>query len=272
MGLFSWLGGGGWDDDAGQKSEDYFDKAIEGYEDLKLPSIQSLTPEQVELLKYRDIQSNLQTEDPRLKLAQMQALKQLQNISQDGGMTDQMRFRLALANQNAAQQARGQRGALQQQMQSRGLGGSGLNLASQLGANQAAVQGRSMQGLGAAAEAERRALQALQGVSGLAGSIRGQDMQRKQALDAIRRFNASNRLSTRQANQAQQWAQNQARAQARQTDFRNRLGVQSGKSNIYGDQARYYGNKSDAAKKEGRKIFGSLLGTVGKIATRGENE
>jgi hypothetical protein len=199
----------------------------------------------------------------------MQALKRLQDISQAGGMTDQMKFRLALANQNAAQQARGQRGALQQQMQARGLGGSGLNLASQLGANQAAVQGRAMQGLGAAAEAERRALQTLQSGAGLAGNIRGQDMQRKQALDAIRRFNAANRMNTQQANMSQKWAQNKARAQARQADFRNRLGVQSGKSDIYGRQGTYYGRKSDEAKNRGRQLFGSLLETGVKAATGG---
>jgi hypothetical protein len=95
------------------------------------------------------------------------------------------------------------RGAIGQNMAARGVGGSGVEIASQLANQQGAANRNSMAGTQAAADARQRAIAALMGSANIAGNVRGQD-------SALAQFNASQRL--RQAQGVSGVQQNNAQA------------------------------------------------------------
>lgn len=146
------------------------------------------------------------SEDPRLKAAQMKALAGLQDVYNQGGLTAQDRARIAQINEQINQQEQAQRNAILQNARARGTAGSGLEYAQQLAAQQQGANTRAMQGVNTAAEANRRALEALQQSGQLGGQIRGQEYgmasDKARALDEIARFNA-NATSQNQASRAQ---------------------------------------------------------------------
>ena len=197
--------------------------------------------------------------DPDIRRAQMQALQRMQEVGQDG-MTAEDEFRMAQMQADIGARQRGAREALQQQMQARGIAGSGLELAAQLQNQQAMAQQENLRGLGLQAQAEQRALDAMMQGGQLAGQMRGQEFNeasaKAQAADAIARFNAQQAAATQAANVgaknaaamnaqnlALQRAKDEAAAlqqhqmnefqrqqylnQQRQQDYQNRLGEQA---------------------------------------------
>ena len=142
--------------------------------------------------------------DPSTREAQMRALASLENIGDAGGMTaiDEANMNRAL-NQSGSQ-ARGQREAVMQNMQARGLGGSGMELLAQLQANQAAQNQANQNSLDIAGMAQQRALDAIMQGGQMAGQMRGQDFEmearRAAAKDAINQFNATNLYGMNQNN------------------------------------------------------------------------
>jgi hypothetical protein len=120
------------------------------------------------------------------------ALAAMRNEAQSGGMSTADRMTQEAAANAAARQARGQQGALMQNFAARGQGGGGAELAARMQANQNLTEAQHGYAAQQAGEAQRRALQALQGWGGMAG-------QRAGAADAISRFNASQRGAKAQA-------------------------------------------------------------------------
>ena len=153
------------------------------------------------------------TTDQNLQNSQMQALGQLQSEGMSGGLTlqDQAANQDAINNSNAS--ARGRSGSIQDQMQQRGMGDSGLGLVAQMQNAQNANQTQAQSSLQAAADSRARALQAIQGAGGLAGQIQqqqyGQKANAAQAQDSINRFNTQNMQSVQERNVA---SQNRAQA------------------------------------------------------------
>lgn len=134
--------------------------------------------------------------DPQAMAAQRLALQRLQEDAATTGLTAPERAELGQAMDETAQYERGQRGAILQDAQARGVGGSGLELAQQLlsqqgGATRAAAFGRDA----AAAAAKRRALAGMQ-LGQFGGQLRGQGFEefgsKARAQDAINQFNAAN--------------------------------------------------------------------------------
>ena len=201
-------------------------KAYDAFASVKTPELASLqvqldkqvqqgtlTPEQaeVQLLKSNAF-NNIQT-DPSLGAAQHQALEGLQEVAGQGGMTaiDKARMQDITDEQNAT--ARGRLGAIQSNANERGVGGSGLELASALQNEQSAADRASKQGTDVAANAQARALQALQAsgqmASGMEAQQYGEQAQKAGSQNAIDKFNnqtlnANNLYNTQQANAAQQ--------------------------------------------------------------------
>jgi hypothetical protein len=163
----------------------------------------TLSPEEAQTIMLEQSSMNNITLDPKLKQAQMDALSQLQEIGSSGGLNAQSRARLAqIENQeNAAN--RGNREALMNRFAAQGMGGSGLEMASQLQNQQDSASRRSSRDLEIAALAEKQALDAIMQGGQLGGQMRGQDFSEQsqiaQANDAISRFNAQN--SQQQINQ-----------------------------------------------------------------------
>lgn len=146
--------------------------------------------------------ANVETGDvaPDMRGDQTAAIDYLQQLYSQGGMDPQAKAALAQAQQSNAARERMARGAIGQNAAARGVGGSGVEIASQLANQQGAANRNSSAGTAAAADARTRAIQALMGSASIAGNVRGQD-------SSLAQFNAAQRL--RQAGGvADQYGQN----------------------------------------------------------------
>lgn len=196
--------------------------------------VQGLRPD--ELAKVRaevgDSAFSSIVEPPEGRQAQMMALQRLQAMST--GEDPESAAEYARAQNEAAANERGVRMAALQRLAQRGAGAtSGLALAAQQDAAQASTQTASQRGLQVAADARRRALEALQMQGQMGTQLRQSDYQlqrdRASAQDAINRFNADARW--RQATgvydaRAQQ-ADRLAKAYEQQAQERERAGART---------------------------------------------
>jgi hypothetical protein len=199
--------------------------------------------------------------DPRMRQAQMEALQRLQGLSKEGyGLEDKAAIQGALNDQ--AMQERAQRQAVMQNMQARGMGGSGAELAQQLSAQQGGANRASQQTTDLAVEGRRRALEAMMQGAGLAGRMESQDFDRAsqiaQAKDAVNRFNTQNQVQRAYHN-------NDVVNQGLQYNNQGRQGVHSANSqgqnqfgqNRFQNQAQVSGvAANDAAARINQKVDG----------------
>lgn len=141
--------------------------------------------------------------DPRTKEAQFEALQKLQQSGRVG-LGAQERAAMAEAQDQAAREAEGQRQQILQQMQARGLGGSGAELAMQIAGQQSAANRSSLDALRVGSMASQRALEAARQSGAMAGDIERQQYQQQSDLaqnrDAIKRFNVQNQIQSQRAN------------------------------------------------------------------------
>jgi len=207
-----------------------------------------------------EIQTNTEfdkiREDVSLKDAQMRALGQIQQVAQEGGMTAIDRARLNDINAQINQQTQARRQAVMTQAQQRGQGGSGLMYANILGGEQAAAEAASRQGFDVAAEAQRRALDAMTGAGRLAGDIRGQEYQqaanRAQAQDRINAYN------TQLRNEMNKYANEVA-----QQNFRNRMAVTEGRTGARSAVAGQHQRKANQIRSQYQQAGTAIGGTAG---------
>ncbi len=151
-------------------------------------------------------------ENPELAKAQMGALESLSTRGKTG-LTAEDRAALNQVRSEVQRDSQAKQGQILQQMQARGLGGSGAELLAQLSSAQAGDDRASMEGDNIAAQASRNALEAMVQGGQLAGNIRGQDFDvnrtRAAAEDEVNRFNVQNAIGRQtrnvgMGNQAQQ--------------------------------------------------------------------
>lgn len=220
--------------------------AVRTLEAVELPELQKLALERLSVVgDPRDFIERLQdTElqevktDPTLQEAQRKALAQVQDIADRGGLSEGDEARLRQIQREEAIRERGQRQAITQAAQSRGVAGSGLELAQQLASQQGAAERSSQRDLGVAQQAQDRALQSILQSGQLAGQIRGQEFGEQaraaEAQDIINRFNvaARSQAGIQALGERQRVADvnvetaNRERAleqQRRQQEFENRL-------------------------------------------------
>lgn len=132
-------------------------------------------------------------EDASIRDRQMQGLSALDNIIQGGGFTEQDRNVNNLILGDQAKQAGRLNKAVTENMQSRGMGGSGSEIASRMLANQTAADAGNRAGITLANAARERMDNAIRDRAGIAGDIRSDDFRTKSAnADAINRFNQLN--------------------------------------------------------------------------------
>jgi len=299
MGLFSSIFGG-----ASFDSADY-NKAIDAFKSIATPELTAL---QVQLDKYVQagklspeaaesalLNSNSFNDiklDPALQGAQKQALQQLQNIATQGGLTATDKAQLNDITQEQNTLARGRNEAIMQNARERGIGGSGLELTSRLLNEQEAANRASTQGTQVAANAEQRALQALQAAGTLGGQMEaqqyGEEANKATAQNAIDRFNAETQQATNlynvgTANQAQATnlaqaqdianknvgtAQQQAlyNAQQNQQDYANKMTKAQNLAQAYQAKAGAQNAAAQAAQGAELGFMGGLIGTAGTVA------
>lgn len=230
----------------------------------------NLSPNAIGTVNQGNSQMGNITTDPRLMAAQMNALGSLQSIGQ-GGLRPQDMAALKTAMQQSQNQNQAQNAATMQNMQQRGIGGAGAELAAHLSNNQNAANSSMNAGLNIAGQANQAALQGLAGAGNLGNQIQqaqfGQQAQQASAQDIINRFNAANQQQVLGANvgnqnAAQQYnlsnaqqisnantgVQNQQtmyNAQAPQTVFNDQMAQAGAVHNAYNQQAQNYWNNAN---------------------------
>jgi len=261
--------------------------AVDAMRNVQLPDIAAMqvqleqlvqsgqmSPEEAQaVLVERSSMQDIST-DPRLKTAQMDALNSLQDIGANG-MTAMDRAKLEQIKGDLGAQERGQRDAILQQAQQRGIGGSGIELMAQLQNQQASAGRASQMGFDVQAAAQERALQALQQSGALAGNMQNQDFNQQsqiaQAQDAIAKFNAQNQqqvgmtnTAARNTAQQQNLAEKQRIADANvgmrneqqqynkglaQTQFQNQIAKAGGQASALQNQAQALGQQGAARQQ-----------------------
>lgn len=192
--------------------------------------------------------------DPRLKKAQLNALQGLQERAQEG-YTAEDRSLLEKARRGAEQQAVAQNASIMQNMQERGMGGSGNELAARLISGQQSATRQGQDALSVAADSSKAKREAMMQAAQLGGQMQQQDYSQQanlaQARDAIAQMNAKQRFDVQNANlQAQQQAANANTEMANtqqqynksliQQNYGNQLALAGGKAGAYSGAANMY--------------------------------
>lgn len=229
--------------------------------------------------------------DPRLKDAQMAALNKMQEVGQGGltmqdmAMLDNIRRQTAIAEQGKQQQ-------ILQDMQQRGMGGSGAELAARLSSSQNAANRAGAEGLQVGAMASQRALEAIMNSGQLGGQMRSQDFneqsEKAKSQDIINQFNARNRQAVISRNVGAQNASqefnlrnkqdimnkntgltNQKSANdvaAIQQDYENRMNKAKGVAGANNQQTNYLGQ---ATQRSNDAFSGTMSGLAGAAGAYG---
>jgi hypothetical protein len=169
---------------------------LQKYNPLEYKSVGQYNPEMESVVTLGPSAMQGVSTDPALQAAQMAALNKLMGISDAGGRDAQFLSEQARLQNDVNANLRGNTGAIQQNLATRGFGGG---MSEQVARQMAAQSGANRQAqmeLDANAAAQQRALSALSSGAGLAGQMQGaqfsQGAQKAQAQDAISRFNAAN--------------------------------------------------------------------------------
>lgn len=183
--------------------------------------------------------------------AQLQALRQMQGISQAGGYTPLERDQIAQAQRQAAQGEKSQRDAQVQQMQMRGMAGGGGEMAARLQAQQGGANRASADATNIATQAQMRALQAMQAGSAMGAQSQTAATNRASALDA---FNQAN------TNRGQEVAQRNA---AGRTDAVNRAQQnRTDNTALLGGQYNSNAARGDSRSREQQALLGTIISAV----------
>lgn len=266
---------------ANQSAEDRInslnDKAMQEFIKINIPDPESqklamqryavegkLTPELEQAIAQKPTEFEKIAVDQKTKNAQSRALASLEQIGDQGGLRLQDKAAQQEAMMQGAVRDRGNRLAINDEMNRRGQGGGGFELQSQLQGQQAAGDRDAMIGLKTAASAQDRALQAIESGGELASKYRGQDFQeqsaRAQAQDAINQFNARNLQQVQHNNVGYQNDANQWNLTNQQRIADQNVGV-SNKEQEYnkGLQQQYFDNQMKKA--------GAMSGQYGQQAS-----
>ncbi len=188
------------------------------YEDLKLSleryaKGEALSPDQLQALQELDSEVSKISQDKTAKQTQLDALAAMK-IRARGGLTLQDKADLQEAKRDIDRQQSGVQKSIIQNMQARGQGGSGAELAARLSAGQQGAQMASQNSLATAARAQQAAMQSLKDSASLGRQI-GQDQldfdkMKAQSIDDTRRRNLERMQAAMQYNIGNQNAAKQA--------------------------------------------------------------
>lgn len=200
-----------------KEAKEIMARARQNYDNLSVPKLQEIAAEVLGPTELAQIQTN-----PAYRAAQDDALNKLLEMEEGGGFNLEDRAALNRIQNQIARQEQAQRQQITEQMNARGVAGSGAELAMQLGNAQAAADRAQQSGLDVAAQAQRRYFDAIRGRADLAGQLRSQDWGEQsevaRAQDEINRFNWGRRFDVQQYNNnlRQQQYQNQVARADRQ--------------------------------------------------------
>lgn len=219
-------------EDAPQEAQALFDRYATSYDPTKSEYYGFDRYEQgdpLELAKEREAvlqgDTNMQgvEADPLAIERQREAMGQMYDIANQGGLTAIDRARMEEARRDQNQWVRGQREANQQRMEARGMSGSGTQLVDDMIAAQQGAQRISQADLNTEAMAQQRQMDAIYGYGDMASGVRRQSFdegaRRAEAQDIIDRFNTSGRRGVQERDTARE---NEQRA----ANWERQIGVQ----------------------------------------------
>lgn len=197
--------------------------------------------------------------------AQRDALRAMQEVYQQGGMTAADRARHLQAREMAGQQMRATREADTSQLQARGMGGSGQALVSMLGAQQQGASALAGQDASMLQDAQRRALQAMQASGQAAGQMRGQSYNEGRgnadAIESYNRWNTDREQGWTGRNTDRRNQSRESMAQARRDRYEQDERQAAGKTNQWAQAAG--GARQDQQRQDEQAAAGAAgLGTV----------
>lgn len=162
-----------------------------------------LTPEMQEAFNLPPSEVAQIQEDASLRQKQTTALELIGQRAQ-GGLSASDRASYNEIRNQVARDQQAKQAQILQQMQSRGMGGSGAELAMQLAQSQNSSQDASEQADRLAAQASQNAIAAASQLGTQAGALRGQDFNvanvKGSAMDEYNRFNTQNKQNVGNAN------------------------------------------------------------------------
>lgn len=174
---------------------------LQSYERGKDIAYQTLPPE--ELAKLGASRMDGITTDSRLVDAEFDALRSLEERSKEG-LTLQDEADMARLQSDVNRRNRGRMGAIQQNMQARGMSGSGLDLLAQMQASQDATEMEALASLEKAAQSQNNKRAAAMDLGSMASRQRGQQFEEQaakaRAADEIARFNTANMVNLQNKN------------------------------------------------------------------------
>lgn len=298
-GISDFLSGGAYGDaaDAAQQGVDEMRRVKTPDVDQMILQLQEmvsqgqLTMEEAEAILQKESAVNDIKTNPVFDDAQMKALESLQELG-EGGMTAMDRANLAQIKSQEASAERGSREAILSNARARGVGGSGLEQAAQLEAQQGAATRGAARDTQVAGQVQQRALDALQGAGALGGRMQesqfNQGFAKARANDAINQFNTStlnatnlfnvknrNDASTRNLDEKQRIADANTDMRNKQQQYNKQLAQQKFDNEIRraGGVAGAYGNQADQFRAEGdatTNLIGSGIQAGGLWASKSD--
>ena len=226
----------------------------------KFNQVGILTPELEQNVNMHVSQVANIKEDDSLRDAQKSALQLLKDRS-EVGLTSEDKAAYGELRDRVQQDLQGQRGQILQQMQQRGMGGSGAELMAQLQATQGAANQQARGADDVAAEASRRALDSLSRYGGQAAELRGQDFNvnnaKAQAADELSRFNVQNQMAIQARNVASRNAANEANLAGQQAAANQNTAMTNAELNRQRDaEQQMYANKQSNAQMKANALAG----------------
>ena len=297
MGLFSSLFGGG--DDS---SQDYLKQALSQFQNIQTPTADQMkvsglpqetvqgtvNPETLTAAQQGNTEFNNISLDPATRAAQIQALGGFTNIAGAGGLDANAKLGIQQAVDAANSQNAGMQGAIMQNAEATGNGGSGATLTQRLLAAQNSANTTANQGLQQAAEAEANRQNALSQMANIGGSVNASDYSQQAnkaasqnainatntaAENAARATNVGNNMSgqefnvgTAQGVNTRNTSANQGNAyynaQLPQQVFNNNIAKASGAAGVNTNQA----NVAQTNQNQQNAMLGTLIGSGAKVA------
>lgn len=167
-------------------------EALARFDNIPEPVLEQIIAEQLGPTEMESLKA-----DPALRGAEMDALRRLAQVADEGGLTLEDKANLADIERDAQSLEQSGQAAIRDRMRATGRGGSGSELAMMMQAGQSAADRAGRQGLQVAGMAQKRALQAMIQRGEMAGQMGARDFAQRaaaaQAADLRNRFNASSR-------------------------------------------------------------------------------
>lgn len=255
-----------------RRNEDYWRNLANG-----APNPQDLAVEYEQEAKLDPLTSQLAGANANTA-EQNAAMRALEQMSQEG-LTAAERGAMQNARGQQEQSARASRDAVLQQMQARGMSGSGMNLLGQMQSNEDAQTRAANMDAQMLMAAQQRALGAIQSRASLGSQMREQsfneDATRRSAADQFAQQYFNYQSGREQRNNTWRNQTRESTANSRQQAYQNRERAVAGATNQYSgdaDRAQARAAADRQAQQQAANSVGSAIQSIGGLFGGGDDD